>query len=64
MTDRHAGYIAALCMIRGVARVEAVIADAGLHIAEARADQRWRERIFTLIRRPEAVDQLNHQGRA
>lgn len=66
MTDRHAGYIVALRedlreddaeavmtalrMVRGVLAVEPVVASAELHIAQARADAAWRERLSALAR--------------
>lgn len=66
MTDRHAAYIVvlkndtrdddaepilnALRMIKGVAKVEPVIADHDIQIAEARVDQQWRERIWNFAR--------------
>lgn len=67
MTDRHAGFvvtlaqdvreddaeavIAALRMVKGVVDVQPVAGDYGLHIAEVRAEERWRERIIGLLER-------------
>jgi hypothetical protein len=66
VTDRHAGYlvvldhdmreddaektIAALWMIRGVAAVTPLISSWEVHVAEARADRAWRDRILELLR--------------
>lgn len=66
MTDRHAAYIVvlghdqreddaehianAIRMIKGVVSVEPVIGGADVHIAEARANQQWRDRILSLLR--------------
>jgi len=68
MTDRHAGYVVVLAedvreddaegilnairMIRGVASAEPIIADLDIHIAQSRADQKWRERLYELLREP------------
>ncbi len=64
MTDRHAGYIvtlaedireddaeathSALRMIKGVASVEPIVADYQLHIAHARVDDEWRDKLRNL----------------
>lgn len=65
MTDRHAGYVVvlatdmrdddaeavltALRMVKGVASVEPVVADIALHIAEARANQKWVRRLMDFV---------------
>jgi hypothetical protein len=51
-------------LLRGVADVRPVVADGELHIAEARADTRWRGRLLTLVNDPEGVDRLARDGRA
>jgi hypothetical protein len=79
MTDRHAAYIVvlsddlreddaeytinALRMVKGVARVEPVVADQAIHIAEVRADQVWRDRIAGLLREPPSYLRLHGAGR-
>ncbi len=66
MTDRHAAYIVvlgddireddaqpiltALRMVKGVASVEPVVADWNLHIAQSRANQEWRDRIWEVAK--------------
>lgn len=66
MTDRHAGYIVvladdireddaeaavtALRMVKGVISVKPIVADRNTHIAIARVDQEWRERLLRLLR--------------
>ena len=65
MTDRHAAYIVtldqdvreddaeaiinALRMVKHVLKVEPVIASYEQHVAEARASQAWRERIYKMV---------------
>ena len=65
MTDRHAAYIvtldedireddaeailSALRMVKHVLSVEPVVATYEQHIADARSDSRWRERIYRLL---------------
>ena len=65
MTDRHAAYIVtldqdireddaeailnALRMVKHVLSVEPVVADYGQHIAERRADDAWRKRIYGML---------------
>lgn len=62
MTDRHAGYIvtlardireddaeriiSAILMIKGVMSVDPVVADVGLHMAERRARQDIRDKLW------------------
>lgn len=64
MTDRHAGYvvtlaedireddaetvISALSMVRGVVRVEPVVVDPELHIAQARVAVELRDKLYEL----------------
>ena len=66
MTDRHAAYIVtladnireddaeptlnALRMIKGVIKVEPVVGNYELQIAQARVDQQWQERIWDFAR--------------
>lgn len=74
MTDRHAGYLvtltgnlraddaaatlAALHMVKGVERVEPIVGDVTLLLAEARADGVWRDRLLKLVQHPEALDHV------
>lgn len=51
-----------ISLLRGVAAVRSVVADGELHIAEERADQRWRGRLLTLVRDPAAVDKIASDG--
>ncbi len=71
MTDRHAAYIVilgddirddsaapiitALRMVKGVASGEPVVASHQLHIAQARVDQEWKDRIAEFARQARAV---------
>lgn len=65
MTDRHAAYIVtldhdireddaeailnALRMVKHVLSVEPVVAGYGQHVAEQRANDAWRQRIYTMM---------------
>lgn len=65
MTDRHAAYIVtlnhdireddaeailnALRMVKHVLSVEPVVADYSQHVAEQRANDAWRERIYKMV---------------
>lgn len=79
MTDRYAGFVVtladdvrqddaeaivtALRMVKGVISVAPVVADVDLHMAAARVNQRWQQRLLTLINAPEDVDAIDQTGR-
>lgn len=66
MTDRHAGYVVTLAddireddaeatinairQIKGVIGVQPVVSDPAMLLAEMRANVKWRERIYTMLR--------------
>lgn len=72
MTDRHAAYIVvlgddireddaeatinALRMVKGVVKVEPVVADYNLHIAQARVDREWKDRIWAFARETNGIE--------
>lgn len=47
--DNVADTITALSMVRGVASVAPVVADPAVWIAQVRADQEWRRRVYAVL---------------
>jgi hypothetical protein len=48
--DAEESVLTALRMVKGVISVEPVVADHAQHIAEERADHRWREALWDLAK--------------